>query len=905
MGGLFINMAKNFRIHPFDLLTAKYDSQGMWLPYYAHLLDTAGVMEKLVNHWLPAHIIDDIIKKNPSIQLDKLCIFIALVHDIGKATPIFQAKICDRSPYLKERIIVSGFEIQQTSQFLDASKTPHSFAGEAILLELGCPEGIAAIVGSHHGKPYSETEDLQIMMMCYEENFYGPKGRTSIQGAKWKDVWEQWIDIALFCSGYENIDELPDIDVPVQMILSGLLMMADWISSNAEYAPLISLDDTGEELNYPERIEQIWSNINLPDQWMPSCWFMDDELFKDKYGFTPNEMQRQMLKAVEEASTPGIYILEAQMGLGKTEAALSAAEILASKWHCEGIFFGLPTQATANGIFPRLKLWAEGQSEDVLLSIRLTHGMAMLQEGYRELFRGRASQNEDEEKSGLIVHNWFEGRKQALLSSFVVGTVDQLLMAALQQKHVMLRHLGLAGKVVIIDECHAYDAYMSCYLERALEWLGIYEVPVILLSATLPSQRRVRLMEAYHGKNFLTEPVGWRENNAYPILTYTDGDALKQCVIPVDTPRKRIRIVKIDADETSVVLKEKLVNGGCAGVIVNTVAKAQETVRILREQLPDYTVLLIHARYTMSDRQQIEEELLRRIGKASTPEMRRVIVVGTQILEQSLDIDFDVLITQLAPMDLLLQRIGRLHRHGFRERPESLKEPVCIVCGCKETDEGTKQIYGEWLLRRTAQIFPDTICLPDDISPLVQETYRDMKEDENLYFYWTEHREMQTIKERRASSHRIPGKRELDETMHGLLENNVGNRETDALARVRDGESSIPVLLMLRGEEGTVAFLPWQSQGEKIPMDHVPSEDECCKILLQKVQLPRPLSVYRYDECIAELEKQNMEYLAEWQYSKWLQGELVLLLSEDLTTKLCGFKLKYNKEYGLICEKEE
>ena len=147
MGGLFINMAKNFRIHPFDLLTAKYDSQGMWLPYYAHLLDTAGVMEKLVNHWLPAHIIDDIIKKNPSIQLDKLCIFIALVHDIGKATPIFQAKICDRSPYLKERIIVSGFEIQQTSQFLDASKTPHSFAGEAILLELGCPEGIAAIVG--------------------------------------------------------------------------------------------------------------------------------------------------------------------------------------------------------------------------------------------------------------------------------------------------------------------------------------------------------------------------------------------------------------------------------------------------------------------------------------------------------------------------------------------------------------------------------------------------------------------------------------------------------------------------------------------------------------------------------------------------------------------------------------
>ena len=151
-------------------------------------------------------------------------------------------------------------------------------------------------------------------------------------------------------------------------------------------------------------------------------------MFRDKYGFLPNEMQRQMLRAVEDTGTPGIYILEAQMGLGKTEAALSAAEILASKWHCEGLFFGLPTQATANGIFPRLKGWAENQSEGVQLSIRLAHGMAMLQKGYRELiFHGHAIQNEDE-NGGLIVHQWFEGRKQALLSSFVVGTIDQLLM---------------------------------------------------------------------------------------------------------------------------------------------------------------------------------------------------------------------------------------------------------------------------------------------------------------------------------------------------------------------------------------------------------------------------------------------------------------------------------------------
>jgi CRISPR-associated endonuclease/helicase Cas3 len=893
------------KISPYELLVAKYSAEGNWLPYYAHLMDTAGIIERLVNHWLPAHIMEAMSEREPTIEWDKLCVFIALSHDIGKATPIFQSRICDQSSYLKERIIAAGIELRNNSEFIDSSKTPHSFAGEAILLHAGCPEGIAAVVGTHHGSPCSGIEDPEDMMSVYEENFYGSEGRTSTQGQQWSNIWKRWIDIALEYSGYEDLDSLPEIDVPTQMILSGLLMMADWIASNSEYAPLISQEDDSRTLEYPERIDQIWEQVSFPDQWMPSCWFMNDEIFKEKYGFFPNEMQRRMVNAVEEASTPGIYVLEAQMGLGKTEAALSAAEILASKWHCEGVFFGLPTQATANGIFPRMKSWIEKQSDGNLLSIKLAHGSAMLQKDYQELFHGYANQNEDEEHNGLIVHSWFEGRKQALLSSFVIGTVDQLLMAALQQKHVMLRHLGLAGKIVVIDECHAYDAYMNSYLERALEWLGIYEVPVILLSATLPSKRRVKLIEAYHGKTFEEEPEGWRNNTAYPLLTYTDGNSVKQCVIPVDSLSKKIKIIRAETDEIAKILKERLIEGGCAGVIVNTVAQAQEMARELREKMPTYTILLIHARFTMADRQQIEAEILRRLGKTSDSEDRRLIVVGTQILEQSLDIDFDLLITQLAPMDLLLQRIGRLHRHGHRDRPELLRDPVCVVCGCKELDEASRQIYGDWLLRRTKELLPDVICLPDDISPLVQETYRDMTEEEELYPFWTEQMEKQKIKERKAANHRILREKDLEETVHGLLDHNVGDRESDALARVRDGESSISVLLMIHKENEDVEFLPWQSQGERLSMNHVPSEEECRKILLQKVQLPRPLSVYRYDECVTQLEKQNREYLEEWQHSRWLQGELVLLLDENMTAELCGYTMSYNKQYGLMCEKEE
>ena len=898
------NIKKEFREKPYCLFVAKYTSTQTWLPYYAHAMDTAGIMLKLLNHWLPGHIVDRISEKNPKIELDKLVLFLGLNHDVGKMIPVFQAKICDNIPYLRERIVSEGIEIKAFSEYIAKNGTPHSYAGEAILLENGCPEGVASVIGSHHGTPFPDYKDVMSNMRNCEENFYGRAGKSSSQGKLWRSIWERWIHFTLSYSGYESIDQIPEIDVPTQVVLSGLLMMADWIASNETYTPFLLLEDSDTELEYPDRIEQIWNNLSFPDQWIPSCWFMDEDAFEAQYGFWPNVMQRKMLQAVEEATTPGIYILEAQMGFGKTEAALSAAEVLASKWHCEGIYFGLPTQATANGIFPRLKTWAQNQSEDVQLSIKLAHGMATLQKGYRELFHGQAEQNEDE-KNGLIVHRWFEGRKQALLSSFVVGTVDQLLMAALQQKHFMLRHLGLAGKVVIIDECHAYDSYMSCYLERVLEWLGIYEVPVILLSATLPAQRRVKLVEAYHGRAFNEESEGWRDNEVYPLLTYTDGECVRQQIIPVNASSKTIKIIRGDVNQIEDILKEKLAEGGCAGVIVNTVTQAQEIAHELREKMPDYTVLLVHARFTIEDRQQAEEELLERLGKFSGIEKRNLIVVGTQILEQSLDIDFDILITQLAPMDLLLQRIGRLHRHGQRIRPDRLQEPVCMVCGCEELDEGSKQIYGEWILARTVQLLPEKIDLPKDISPLVQEAYRDQKEGEKLFPLWEMHMDSQRKKVENAASHQIFSQKELEETMHGFLDERVGDRDSDAQARVRDSEPSLTVLLMVQLDEESVGFVPWQSQGERIACNHMPSEEECYKILRQQVQLPRQLSVYKYEECTAQLESQNIAFLGEWQKSRLLKGELVLLLSNDLKAELCGYILSYDRKYGLICRKEE
>ena len=162
------------------------------------------------------------------------------------------------------------------------------------------------------------------------------------------------------------------------------------------------------------------------------------------------------------------------MGAGKTEAALVCAEILAAKTKRTGVFFALPTQATSDGIFPRLLDWIKNLDTDSVHAIELAHGKAQFNEDYQalRLFGGDANVGEDED-DGVIVHQWFGGPKKTLLADFVAGTIDQLLLAALKQKHVMLRHLGLAGKVVVIDECHAYDAYMGQYLYRALNWLGV------------------------------------------------------------------------------------------------------------------------------------------------------------------------------------------------------------------------------------------------------------------------------------------------------------------------------------------------------------------------------------------------------------------------------------------------
>ena len=376
-----------------------------------------------------------------------------------------------------------------------------------------------------------------------------------------------------------------------------------------------------------------------------------------------------------------------------------------------------------------------------------------------------------------------------------------------------------------------------------------------------------------------------------------------------------MQLTTLTEPELPALLRRKLAEGGCAGVIVNTVKKAQKIAQLLRESLPDKEVQLFHAQFLMPDRAARENQLMARIGKESTPKERNdLIVVGTQVMEQSLDIDLDVLVTELCPMDLLLQRIGRLHRH-HRSRPAPLQQACCAVLDTGEDafDAGSEAVYGQWLLWRTRKFLPRSIRLPEEISPLVQRVYGWEREAPG----GAQGEEMRCIYERtqekkkaRAEAYLVPQPEthrlaQLN-TLDDWMQNEGARSDPAARAAVRDGDPSVEVLVMQRRADGSIHFLPWQEGGSAVAADSPPPPETALKIARQKLRLPAVFGkAWKVDGVIRELEADNRSRLAAWQLSPLLHGELVLLLDENLTARLVGMELCYDRENGLYYQKEE
>lgn len=889
----------------------KQGESQLWLPLIIHLEDCIDVAERLWENWLSDGIKNKIADSLGSQEIAKqLLVFFAATHDLGKVTVIFQSKPHYPSKYplddfLIEGLSLAGLEMPAYEEQTNSKNSPHAFTGEVMLRLRGYPKSIAAVIGSHHGVP-SNFEDWSV-----EEYYNGYKehylGKPEYHQA-WVNVQNEFEQFALARAGYVKAADLPEITQEVQVLYTGLLTMADWIASNTSYYPLLSFGEETQNIDLESRHQEAWEKLNLPYGYRQEFIVDERTLCKERFGFEPYTLQKMAVE-IARGMNGGIMVIEAPMGNGKTEAALLVAEMFMSQQERTGVFFALPTQATSDGIFPRFEDWMN-RLDDEQHNFQLSHGKAQFNEKFMALERlgGSSGVEIDGEEfaaknnSSAVVHTWFEGSKKALLADFVVGTIDQLLMVALKQKHLMLRHLGIANKVVIIDECHAYDAYMSQYLHRALHWLGAYQVPVIILSATLPVEKRKLLVTQYLGMskrkaNRLQEE--WVVAEDYPLITYTKANCVFQQALPHDKSSERsVSILPIYEESLSEHLSQWQGGGANVGIIVNTVKRAQEIAGHLQEEYGE-SVVLLHSAFLSPARIEKERVLLSQLGRGGIrPHFQ--IVVGTQVLEQSLDIDFDVMITDLCPMDLLIQRIGRLHRHK-RTRPRGMENAVCYVMNMEELESGAVAIYGEFLLERTKRYLKERISLPADIAPLVQrvyaveedlsprpEEYERMKKD---FFNRIEEQESN------ARAFRISNLQRSN-TIHKWIRNAYS---ADAEAKVRDTESSVEVLLVQLRHNGVNLI----GSNENLSASTVPNSQLAKHIARQSIRLPHSLCQrWNIDKTIKELEKQTVTYLKAWQESSWLKGELFLILDEQLQASLNGYRLQYDENKGLMYEKE-
>lgn len=963
---------------PSQTVWAKSDrgvDAGQWLPLHRHMADSAAVAALLWDEWLPERVRRLVAGDRTVAEVRTIAVWLAAAHDLGKATPAFATQDEQRFTLMHSAGLTSW------TPLADRSSLPHATASYHLVRSWLMAQGVsrsaastyAAVPGGHHGVPPASTADL------------GAPAPHLIGTGPWTEVQGELAQYAADLAGLHDVAEVcvAPLCTRSQVLLTALVILADWLASDADKFPF---DASGPRPS-ADRAALAWADLGLPAAWAAEppgdLTTLVQRRFDLPHGARPRPMQHAVVQAAAALTEPGMIIVEAPMGEGKTEAALAAAEVLAARHGCGGVFVALPTMATSDAMYSRVHAWLRRLPLAHDVTFTLAHGKASLNaEQYQVAKLGRVRSvavDGTTRDAEIVVRSWLAGRKKGPLAAFVVGTIDQLLFSALACRHLVLRHLAFAGKVVIIDEAHAADVYMAEYLCRAVQWLGAYGVPVVVLSATLPASRRIELATAYAQGRQAGRPTGpgsppraasaptthrWRRQapERDPLATALDGDLGYPVVTTVtDTavvhrcePSGRqvdVEVVPLDdTDEALLGLLDQALAAGEGVVVIvrNTVARAQRTAELLRQHLGvvetevvpggSGAVRLDHSRFVATDRQRIDDRIRAELGRdGARPTLQ--VLIGTQVLEQSLDIDADLLVTDLAPMDLLLQRIGRLHRHE-RSRPAALRTARCHVVGLPAPtqvvattpapvptlERGSVHVYGEAALLDTVVVLSQHLArvgrlrLPHDIAPLVQAAYSgQVPAPDGWADTLAEARAaaLKTQHERRAAAHSFmvprPDSRG-DEAVVGWLDDRTGEPEdakdgegrgasgARAQCAVRDGEDSLEVLVGRRtGDEHRL--LPWlERHGDALlPADDEPPPHLAKALASCSLRLPSALTRYpqQFDQVVGVLEAQGR---SAWQRSPWLRGELVLWLDENLTARLGNAVVRYDPADGLRVE---
>jgi CRISPR-associated endonuclease/helicase Cas3 len=905
-------------------------------PLMCHMIDVAAVALQMWDEVLPVaakrRIVAAFGQSHDEIGLartGRLIAWIAGLHDLGKASPPFALRVDSPSARLLGRLY-EGTPFKRPRGNPRPFEVPHGYVTAEALPQIlrtkfgfsaALANELGALIGGHHGVFPRSLELINL------------EGKTGDRN--WRQAREQ-LTIALAEALQLPSCDLKDsngLDQATIMILAGLVSVADWIGSNSNYFPCecrdFEIPTEFDSIEYLSRARRQASNALTELGWTgwpkPVMALSFSELFPELRNYMPRGVQRTAINAASFLKTPGLVVIEAPMGEGKTEAAM----YLADSWNVtldqRGIYFALPTQATSNQMFGRVRRFLSTRFDGNVL-LQLLHGHAALSAEFQSLLRKGAQParisgifNDDpcsgcEADGAVAAAEWFTHRKRGLLAPYGVGTVDQALMGILQTRHVFVRLFGLAHKTIIVDEVHAYDAYMSKLLERLLEWLAVLGSPVVLLSATLPEGRRSALIAAYRRGLGSDGPVELTPSANYPRLSWATEKEAGEIQIPVSPESARaVRIewvvgrlpTKIgEAFALGERLAGALAGGGCTAVICNTVNRAQQVYLALTPYFSRDELDLFHARCLFMDRDAREKRALSQFGKQDntgaddgTVRSRpyRAVLVATQVIEQSLDLDFDLMVSEPAPVDLLLQRSGRLHRH-FRLRPAGLELPTLWICEPDEVmdevprfDSGAEHVYDAHIMLRSWLELRDreVIEIPSDIETLIESVYGEgvCPEDAgaNLRDRWTETKVDLATKLRKMESEAlgviVPSPRstfDILEAWNKRLEEDEPEMHKSLQALTRLSDPTITVVC-LRAEERIL-----------LNLDQPPGIDDARFLLMRSVTLSHrglvsnllliePPSTWRKSAFLARLRLIELD-----ESGCWDDGRYRLLVDKEL-----------------------
>lgn len=562
----------------------------------------------------------------------------------------------------------------------------------------------------HHGRPPSSMTDLKNFRQQDKEaaRDFLARIKSLFPLIEIPEFWDDDDGIALFKQ--------------LSWSISAAIVLADWVGSSTQYFPRIarSMD-----------VDEYWQQHALVKAKLAVSVFPSSSNVAPFSGITtlfpfiqhPTPLQQKALELDIDKEGPQLFILEDVTGAGKTEAALILTHRLMAAGKAQGLYFGLPTMATANAMFDRMsESWLALYQPGSRPSLVLAHSARGLMDRFNQsIWSGDLSGSEEPDDKQSFSQGcaaWFtDSNKKALLAEVGVGTLDQAMMAVMPFKHNNLRMLGLNNKVLLADEIHAYDAYMSRVLESLIERQASDGNTTILLSATLSQQQRDKLVAAFAkgAKSRVEAPLLGYDD--YPWLTQVTGSAVvSEYVATRKEVERSVKVSWMHSEQVCIARIEQAVSQGkCIAWIRNSVDDAIGIYRQLlaRGYVPAESLLLFHSRFAFHDRQRIENQALVQFGKKDSSQRAGKVLVCTQVIESSVDIDVDEMISDLAPVDLLIQRAGRLQRH-IRDHNGLVKAtgqdertaPELLIFA-PEWDDAPREDWFSGAMRNSAYVYPD------------------------------------------------------------------------------------------------------------------------------------------------------------------------------------------------------